>query len=448
MTTNPGWCRLLTAAACALAIAACGGGPDAQKADVDEDIASFVSDIRAVDNHSHPNSVASGDADTDALPLDGIAPFELPLRLRPDHPIWLAAFKALYQYKYDDLTEAHLAELRAATQSTAQTQGDKFPVWVLEQVKTEVILANRIALGPGLAPPRVRWVAFADPFLYPLSTKNEAAVTPDREKLFPLEDKLLRRYLGDLHVDTLPDALDAYLKTIVTATLEAEKRAGAVAIKFEAAYLRALDFGDTPAATAASIYAKYVKGGDPSKADYKLLQDFIFRYIAREAGRLGLAVHIHSFEGAGNYYDIAGSDPLLLEPVFDDPSLRKTHFVIIHSGGLFASHTAALLWKPNVFADTSLMSLAYTPATLANILRGWLTTFPEKVLYGSDAVAFTADAGWEATAWVASYTVRSALSQALTQMFRNSEIDKPRARAIARMVMRMNASRLYGLDLR
>ncbi len=76
-----------------------------------------------------------------------------------------------------------------------------------------------------------------------------------------------------------------------------------------------------------------------------------------------MAVHIHSFEGAGNYFDAAGADPLLLEPAFNDPALRQTNFVIIHGGGVFAAHAGAMLWKPNVFVDTSLMALAYPPAS-------------------------------------------------------------------------------------
>ena len=234
---------------------------------------------------------------------------------------------------------------------------------------------------------------------------------------------------------------------MVTPTLEAQRKDGCVAVKFEAAYLRSLDFDDVPAETASRIYAKYAAGGAPSHADYKALQDFLFRYIAREAGRLGMAVHIHSFEGAGNYFDIAGADPLLLEPVFNDPSLRKTNFVIIHGGGVFAAHAGALLWKPNVYVDMSLMTLAYPPGRLAEVLRDWLTQYPEKVLFGSDAVALGPDMGWEVAAWVGTRNARTALALALTDMVRSGEVSRARAEAIATMVMRTNAGKLYGLAL-
>src|SRR6185295_9835101 len=271
--------------------------------------------------------------------------------------------------------------------------------------------------------------------------------TPDREKLFPLEDKLLQRYLADLKIANLPATLDAYLNTVVTPTLEGQRKGGCVAVKFEAAYLRALDFDEVPVAMASGVYAKYVRGAVPSHADYKLLQDFLFRYIAREAGRLDLAVHIHAFEGAGNFFRTDGADPLLLEPVFNDAALRTTNFVIVHGGGVFASHAGAMLWKPNVYVDMSLMTLAYSSARLADILIGWLTEFPEKVLFGSDASALGPDMGWELTAWSGTRAGRAALALALTAMMKNGDVDRARAEQIATMVLRTNASKLYKLGL-
>ena len=122
--------------------------------------------------------------------------------------------------------------------------------------------------------------------------------------------------------------------------------------------------------------------------------------------------------------------------------------MLVHGGGVFSGHTAAMLWKPNVYADISMMTLAYPPATLAAVLRGWLTQFPEKVLYGSDAVALGPDMGWELTAWIAGRNGRAALAQALTGMMQGGEVSRARAEEIATMVMRTNAAGLYQLDLK
>jgi hypothetical protein len=112
---------------------------------------------------------------------------------------------------------------------------------------------------------------------------------------------------------------------------------------------------------------------------------------------------------------------------------------------MFASHTGALLMKPNVYADFSVMDQIYTASTLAGILRGWLSQYPEKVLFGTDAFANGPDSGWELSAWLASTTARQALGMALTGMVRDGEITRARAVEIARMVLRGNAAKLYAL---
>ncbi|HWN81666.1 MAG TPA: hypothetical protein VNM87_06200 [Candidatus Udaeobacter sp.] len=414
---------------------------------VDPELSAFIAKIRAVDNHAHANSIAPDDAESDALHLEEIAPFTVPVTLQPDHPNWLAAYKALYEYPHAEVSDAHLDELRATMGRVRDQQGERFPAWVLDKIGTEVMLANRVAMGPGLAAPRFRWVAFVDALMLPLSTRGEAAASPDRAKFYPAEEKLLERYLTELKVAAKPGTLTDYLRTVVTPTLEAQQRAGCLAVKFEAALFRSLDFAPVTAQAASAVYAKYVKGGEPPAADYKALQDYIFRYIAREAGRLGMAVHIHSFEGPGNYYRAAGADPLLLEPAINDSTLRHTNFVVIHGGGVYASHTAALFWKPNVYADISAMALIYPPEQLAAILRGWLTQFPDRVLFGTDAATFGPEAGWELTAWIGTTQARRALAMALTEMIRAGEVNRTRAQEIATMVMRTNASRLYKLGL-
>jgi hypothetical protein len=414
---------------------------------IDSSLAAFINRIKAVDNHTHANSIAPVDSESDALPLDGLPPFPFPDRLRPDSPPWIAAYRALYGYRYDDLSAAHMDELRATMKSVMREQGSRFPAWVLDRIGTEVMFANRIAMGPGLAAPRFRWVSYVDALMLPLSSAGERAASPDYRALYPLEDRLLKRYLADLHLAKVPATLDAYLRTVVTPTLERQRREGCVAVKFEAAYLRALDFGDTPLATARRVYARYAAGGVPTHSEYKDLQDYLFRYIARESGRLGMAVHIHSIEGAGSFYRAAGSDPLHLEPAFNDSTLRGTTFVIVHGGGMYAAHTAAMFWKPNVYADISMMSIAYSPAMLADILRSWLTQSPERVLFGTDAFAGGPDAGWELAAWIGTTSARQALGIALTGMMRDGEISRSRAEEIATMVMRGNASKLYGLKL-
>lgn len=84
-------------------------------------------------------------------------------------------------------------------------------------------------------------------------------------------------------------------------------------------------------------------------------------------------------------------------------------------------------------------------AELAQVLRPWLARWPDKVLFGTDAFEGGPAQGWEAGAVVAATTARRALAMALTTMLRDGDIDRARARTLARMVLRDNAAALYHL---
>ena len=419
------------------------------QAPVDSALAQYINGIRAIDDHAHPmRPVAPGapaDTDFDALPLDGIPPFDLPNRLKPDDPVWRIAQDSLYHIAPAISGQAYHAALTSAVANMQRSQGARFPEWVLDQAGIEVMMSNRIAMGPGLAPPRFRWVAFVDALMLPLDVRGEAAGTPDTRPLYPREAKLLARYLRDINVRALPATLDGYVRSVVVPTLGRMRANGAVGVKFEAAYLRPLDFDDPDPAAASRIYARYVRGGTPSHADYKILEDYLFRTIAREAGRQRLAVQIHVLETFGGFYSTHGSAPHLLEPTFNDSTLRGTSFIIVHGGWPLIGETQALLSKPNVYADISMMDNIVSPTVLAGVLRQWLGEWPDKVLFGTDAFDGGPEQGWEQVAWVASNTARRALAIALTGMLRDGDITRDRAQALARMVMRENAAALYGL---
>ena len=420
------------------------------QAPIDSALARYINAIRAIDDHAHPlrpvPAGAPADTDFDALPLDGIPRFDLPNRLKGDNPIWRAAQQALYHVPATPNETAYKNALKAAVTKTMSDKGQQFPTWVLDQTGIDVMLANRITMGPGLGSSRFRWITFVDPLLLPLDTRNEATRTPDTKPLYPREAKLLQRYLRDINVRSLPTTLDEYVRLVVAPTLAKQKAGGAVAVKFEAAYLRPLDFDDPNPAEAARVYAKYVKGGAPTRAEYKALEDYLFRAICREAGRQKLAVQIHVLETFGGYYSVHGSSPHLLEPAFNDSTLRATKFVIVHGGWPLIGETQGLIGKPNVYADISMMDNLTSATTLAGVLRQWLGDWPEKVLFGTDAFDGGVEQGWEQVAWVASTTARKALAIALTGMMRDGEITRDRAQALARMVLRENAAAVYGLS--
>jgi uncharacterized protein len=417
---------------------------------VDARLVAEIAKIKAIDNHAHPQKIVRpgepADVESDALSLDVMEPFPLPVRLRLDNPEWIGAWRALFGYKFDDRSEAHVATIGVARQKIMADKGDGYSAWVLDQLGIERMLANRVALGRGLSAPRFAWVSFVDALMLPLRTDPTRGANPDAKTFYFSEAKLLDRYVSESKLAGLPPTLDEYLAKVVTATLERQRAAGAIAVKFEAAYLRSLDFSDPLAAEAQRIYAQAMKGVPTAAADYKVLQDYLFRAIAREAGRLGLAVHIHVMMGAGGYYSLAGSNPLLLEPLFNDPSLRKTSFVIVHGGWPFIKEVGYLLSKPNVYTDFSAQTFIPYPTELGATLRGWLELFPEKIFFGTDAVALDATVGWEECAWLSTTSARRALALALTGMLRDGEITFARALELAHLVLHDNAAKLYRFD--
>jgi len=394
---------------------------------VDPQIATEIAGIKAIDNHAHPvRPTLQGetpDNEYDALPVENLEPQSDQIRDRPGSP---------------ELLNAHHQIFSGDKPAAARKYGRDYAVQVLDQLNIETMLANRVALGPGLPSSRFLWVPFADALMYPLP--NDSMIhNSDQKAFFALEDGLLKRYYAESGVFAKPATLDEYLMRVVRATLERHKAAGAVAEKFEMAYLRPLELDSPPKAVAEQAYVT-------GSGDYKALQDYIFQFIALECGRLRMAVHFHTGQGGGGYFDVGGSNPMLLEPLFNDPTLRKTNFVMLHGGWPFEHQLASLLTKPNAYVDFSAQTFANYPRAAANAIRTWLEYVPEKVLFATDAYPFAPpDGGWEEAGYVANATGREALGIALTEMLHDNEITRDRANQLARMVLRDNARKLYNL---
>ena len=439
----------------ALVVVALGYGAFGQTAaarDVDPALAAQIAAIRAVDDHAHPvlpPPADKTDREFDALPVDNMEAETDTVAWRADNPQLAGAWKALWGFDgVAPLNEVGMGKLAAAKAAVKAREGAGFDAWVLDQAGIGVMAANRVSMsgtgGAALDKARFRWVPYADALLFPLDNAGLAAETPDKKLFFPMEDRVRERYLKALGMGGVPATLEEYLSQVVTPTLKAQKAGGAVAEKFEIAYLRGFDFGDPTEIEAEKIYAKWRGQSYPNEADYKVLQDFLFRYIARECGRLGMAVHLHAMAGGGGYFGVAGANPLLLEPLFDDARLRKTKFVLLHGGWPFVREAGALLQKPNVYLDLSQETVTFSPRTLSGWLREWLETYPEKVLFGTDGYPYSDGMNWEESTWIASKNGREALGLALTGMMRDGEVTRARAEAIAVMVMRGSAEGLYG----
>lgn len=411
----------------------------------DPELLAAINQIRAIDNHAHPKRpLKEGETDpgTDfADPFE--SPFDVPVRVRPDNPEFIAAQRSLYLTSETEGETVSSDQLAASKKRVRDEKQEQFPAWVLDRLNIESMFANRVAMAPGLAPPRFLWVPYGDGLLFPLL--KTAAANPDYRAQLNGAKRLLQGHLRDAGLSQLPDSLAGYLSKVVDPTIARAKSAGAVALKFTVAYMRTLDFGDPSEAEAARVYARFLKAGAPPPADDKALQDFIFRHLVLKAGELGLPIHIHTGAGASGFFNQSGANPFLLEPVLNDPKLRKTKFVLVHGGSPFAQQTRMLLYKPNVYADFSAQTFLLSTRELSVVLRSWLEFVPEKVLFGTDAFEITPEVGWPELAWLSNGSAREALALALSGMMADGEITRERALELARLVLRENARKLYAL---
>src|SRR5262245_35445314 len=162
---------------------------------IDQDFFNEIFKIKAIDNHAHPlKYVAPGekaDAEYDALPLDAIEAFPLPLRLSPTNAEFIRAWHDLYGYAHHDMEQATVAELLKTKQKVLNEQGAKFPAWILDRLNIETMFANRVAMGTGLIAPRFRWVAFDDALIFPLNNGAAKRFNKDYAAFYPGEERLL-----------------------------------------------------------------------------------------------------------------------------------------------------------------------------------------------------------------------------------------------------------------
>jgi uncharacterized protein len=394
--------------------------------------------IRAFDNHGHPGYANDSDVDAMSIPPDSSAP----LRLRDENTEILDAVKFLFNYPYADFSPEHqrwLVDQKAAAKAIL---GRGYFSHILDQVGIETAIANRVSMPSYLDPARFRWVYFVDNFLFPFDTERLESRNPDQKLNLPLERKLLARNLAKAHIETLPADFDGYLK-FATGIIEDNKAKGEVGLKFEIAYYRSLHFDDPEEFRAAAIYTKYRAGGVPTNVDYRDFQDYVFRYLLREAARLHLPVQIHTAVGGGDFYMVEESSVMGLENILRDPRYENVTFVLLHGGYPHQGEAIWLTARKNVYLDSSLMGIFVYPAELHRILKQWLELFPDKIVFGSDTFPLTDAYGAEETYWLATKSARLALAAALAEMVSEKEITEQQAIQMAHAYLHDTAAKIY-----
>ena len=431
-------CTIAFPAALAAAQARPFPGPDVQQ--IYQRLLPQIEKIPAFDHHAHPGFSDDPDVDAMAAPPD----FSSAVRTRDDNPELIAAAKALFGYPYADLSPEHAKWLIAKkVELRKQYPGPAYFDMILDKLNTESSVANRAMMADYLDPKRFPWVFFVDSFLFPFNNQRETARNPDEEVYIPLQEKMLHRWMQQESVTKLPADFDSYLK-FISRVLEDNQSKGGIAIKFEVAYFRPTTFDDPTREKAADLYQRYVTGGIPSEKDYLTFQDYIFRFLILEGGRLHLPVHIHSAALIGDYFSISQSNIMNFESVLRDPRYLRTTFVMLHGGYPLEREAIWLTSMKNVYLDSSLGELVQYPSAFKDTLKMWLGTFPDKITFGTDAFPYNEALGAEESYWLGVQSSRTALSAALAEMISENEISEARALELAHGYLHDNAVKLYG----
>lgn len=396
-----------------------------------------INQIPIFDDHSHPGFPDDPDVDAMTSP-----PGSSPLRIRADNPELIAASKALFGYPYADFSPEHARWLVDQKARLKREQGKQYFDHILDKVGIETAIANRVAMPDYLDRKRFLWAFFVDSFLFPFDNTRIRERNVDEQVFIPLQEKLLKRELRQAGLASIPDSFNGYL-AFITKILELNHAKGGIAIKFEAAYFRSLYFGDPPKPEAAAIYERYRGGGTPSAAEYTDFQDFIFRHLLREAGRLHLAVHIHTAVGIGEFFSLHNGNVLNLENVLRDPRYDSVTFVLLHGGFPYDRQVIWLAARKNVYIDSSLTDMYLYPSEFKETLKYWLSIYPDKVSFGSDAFPFNETLGAEEAYWLSVKSSREALAAALAELISEHAFSREQAMKIAHGYLHDNAARLY-----
>jgi uncharacterized protein len=399
-----------------------------------------IETIPLYDNHAHPGFADDTDVDAMAAPPEESAM----LRLREDNPEFVAGAKALLAYPYNDFAPDHARWLADKSKAAEQSGSVAYFDSILDKLNVDICLANRAMMASYLDPKRFHWVFFGDSFFFPFDNSQQAASSPDMGVYVPLQEKMLNRWKKQEGVDGLPSDLAGYEEFVRRTMTDNQQKHAGVAIKFEAAYFRTLHFTDPPREHAEAIYNKYRAGGLPTPGEYREFQDYIFRVMVDQAGKLHLPMHFHSCVGIGDYFSLHNGNVLNLENVVRDQRYKNVTFVLIHGGWPYEREAALMTAVKNVYLDTSFQSEMLYPAQFKEVLKQLLTLYPDKMMYGSDAFPFNDALGAEESMWLAARTTRTGLAAALAELVEEGAITDTKALELARNYLHDNAARLYG----
>lgn len=217
----------------------------------------------------------------------------------------------------------------------------------------------------------------------------------------------------------------------------------AIATKNQSAYQRRLDYAPVTADEAAPLFERYRK--DPtslSPEEYKAVQDHLFHYCVRKAIEYGLPVKLHVGYHAGrgsmslDHVRKNASDLCVLLKAYPD-----ARFDLFHINYPYQDEAIALAKHfHNAYIDMC-WAWIINPAACVRFVKEFVTTAPiNKLLtFGGDYRVVEVVPGHARVA-------RDGLTQALTELVEERQIDLGEAPDLAARLMRGNAEELFDQD--
>jgi hypothetical protein len=241
---------------------------------------------------------------------------------------------------------------------------------------------------------------------------------------------VIRDWAAELDVDvTSLSGMELLIDKVIRKNVEAGSRSFKAAI----AYDRTLAVDPVRRSDAEGVFGR--DPGAVTVAERKAFGDYIIRFFLERARDLGLVFQVHT-----GLARLAGSNPLLLEPLLQD--FPEVVFDLFHGGYPWVHDVAALAHNyPNVRLNlTWLPQLSTTLAAAA--LREWLEVVPQvdRITWGGDC--FTPE-----EAYGSLLAARDAIARAMTGMVEEGHMRMDTAMEAVRSVLATGGSAIYGVEL-
>ena len=241
---------------------------------------------------------------------------------------------------------------------------------------------------------------------------------------------LIRSWGEELDVDvtSLAD-----LELLIEKVIQMNQAAGSRSFKAAIAYDRTLAVDPVPRSEAERIFGRHPDSITP--AERKAFGDYVIRHFLDRARDLGLVFQVHT-----GLARLAGSNPLLLEPLLQD--FPTVVFDLFHGGYPWIHDVAALAHNhPNVRLNLTWLPQLST-SLAAEALKEWLQVVPQV-----DRITWGADCFLAEEMYGSLLAARDAIARALTDLVEEDYLPMETALDAVRSILATGGARIYGLDV-